>query len=140
MLNLADGGLGPTGIEWTAEMREAARIRSTGRKIPARFGQMNPFYQRQHSAEQRAKWSIARKGINVGADNPNYGKFGPAHPSFGRVMSEEARQKLADIDTELAAWGARPGAPCCAADSARLRACSPTASAGPAGASRARLA
>jgi hypothetical protein len=32
LLNLSLGGLGPMGIEWTAEMREAARIRSTGRK------------------------------------------------------------------------------------------------------------
>lgn len=33
--NIAAGGLGPTGVEWTAEMREAARIRSTGRKVSA---------------------------------------------------------------------------------------------------------
>lgn len=96
LLNLADGGLGPTGVEWTAQMRDAARIRSTGRKIPSRFGQENPFYQREHSAEQRAKWSAARKGTNVGADNPNYGKFGADHPSFGRVMSEEAKAQLSE--------------------------------------------
>jgi NUMOD3 motif len=96
LLNLADGGLGPTGVEWTAEMREAARIRSTGRKIPSRFGEENPFYQREHSAEQRAKWSAARKGTNVGADNPNYGKFGADHPSFGRVMSEEVKVELSE--------------------------------------------
>lgn len=34
LLNLAAGGLGPTGVEWTAEMRQAAGIRATGRKIP----------------------------------------------------------------------------------------------------------
>lgn len=96
LLNIADGGLGPTGVEWTAEMREAARIRSTGRKIPSRFGEENPFYRREHSAEQRARWSVARKGTNLGADNPNYGKFGAAHPSFGHVMSEEARAKLSE--------------------------------------------
>jgi hypothetical protein len=96
LLNLADGGLGPTGVVWTAEMREAARIRATGRKIPSRFGEDAPFYQRQHSAEQRAKWSAARKGTNVGADNPNYGKFGADHPSFGHVMSEEAKAKLSE--------------------------------------------
>ena len=97
LLNLADGGLGPTGVEWTAEMREAARIRSTGRKVPSRFGEENPFYQREHSAEQRAKWSAARKGTNVGADNPNYGKFGADHPSFGHVMSEEAKANLSEM-------------------------------------------
>ncbi|MUL80717.1 MULTISPECIES: NUMOD3 domain-containing DNA-binding protein [unclassified Mycolicibacterium] len=96
LLNLAGGGLGPTGVEWTAEMREAARIRSTGRRVPSRFGEENPFYQREHSAEQRAKWSVARKGTNVGADNPNYGKFGADHPSFGHVMSQGAKAKLSE--------------------------------------------
>ncbi|QZA06503.1 NUMOD3 motif protein [Mycolicibacter heraklionensis] len=97
LLNIAAGGLGPTGVEWTAEMREAARIRSTGRKVPSRFGEENPFYQREHSAEQRAKWSAARKGTNVGPDNPNYRKFGADHPSFGHVMSAEAKAKLSEM-------------------------------------------
>ena len=69
LLNLAAGGLGPTGVEWTAEMRQAASIRATGRKMPRRFGEENPFYQREHSLEQRAKWSAARKDTNVGADS-----------------------------------------------------------------------
>lgn len=94
LLNLAAGGLGPTGVEWTAEMRQAASIRSTGRKIPSRFGEENPFYQGAHSPEQRAKWSAARKGTNAGSDNPNYGKFGADHPSFGHVMSDEAKARL----------------------------------------------
>ena len=97
LLNLAAGGLGPTGVEWATEMREAARIRSTGRKVPSRFGEEAPFYQGQHSAEQRAKWSAERKGTNVGADNPNYGKFGADHPSFGHVMSEEAKANLSEM-------------------------------------------
>lgn len=96
LLNLADGGLGPTGVEWTPEMREAARLRSTGRKVPSRFAQENPFFQREHSAEQRAKWSLARRGKNSGAENPNFGKFGSDHPSFGHVMSEEAKAKLSE--------------------------------------------
>lgn len=32
LLNLSDGGLGPTGVVWTEEQRQAARLRSTGRK------------------------------------------------------------------------------------------------------------
>jgi NUMOD3 motif len=97
LLNLSLGGLGPMGIEWTAEMREAARVRSTGRKGVSRFADDNPFYGRNHSAEQRAQWSKLRKGTNSGPDNPNYGKFGEDHPSFGRVMSEQAREKLAEM-------------------------------------------
>ena len=38
LLNLSEGGLGPTGVVWTEEMREAARIRSTGRKIARQSG------------------------------------------------------------------------------------------------------
>jgi hypothetical protein len=94
LVNLSLGGLGPMGIDWTAEMREAARIRSTGRKGVSRFAEDNIFYGRSHGAEQRAKWSELRKGQNAGPENPNYGKFGAAHPSFGRVMSEQARAKL----------------------------------------------
>lgn len=94
LLNLAAGGLGPTGVEWTAEMRQAASIRATGRKIPGRFGRENPFYQGEHSPEQRAKWSAARKGTNAGPDNPNYGKFGSDHPGYGHVMSEESKARL----------------------------------------------
>ena len=96
LLNLSQGGLGPMGIEWTAEMREAARIRSTGRKGVSRFAEENPFYGRNHATEQRAKWSELRKGQNVGPANPNYGKFGADHPSFGHVMSEQAREKLSE--------------------------------------------
>ena len=38
LLNLSEGGLGPTGVVWTEAMREAARIRSTGRKIVRESG------------------------------------------------------------------------------------------------------
>jgi hypothetical protein len=96
LLNLSQGGLGPMGIEWTAEMREAARIRSTGRKGVSRFADENPFYGRTHAPEQRAKWSRSRTGKNAGPENPNYGKFGEDHPSFGHVMSEQAREKLSE--------------------------------------------
>lgn len=94
LLNLSQGGLGPMGIEWTAEMREAARLRSTGRKGVSRFAADNPFYGQTHAPEQRAKWSRTRKGQNSGPANPNFGKFGIDHPSFGHVMSQEAREKL----------------------------------------------
>ncbi|MFD3591600.1 NUMOD3 domain-containing DNA-binding protein [Nocardia sp. NPDC058640] len=99
LLNLADGGLGPNGVVWTTEMREAARIRGTGRPGVHRFGAEAPFYGRTHSTAQRAKWSAERKGTNAGEANPNYGKFGPEHPGFGRVMSEEQRLRLSEMRT-----------------------------------------
>ncbi|RPA13039.1 NUMOD3 domain-containing DNA-binding protein [Gordonia sp. OPL2] len=96
LLNLASGGLGPTGVVWTEEMREAARIRSTGRKGVSRFAQENPFFGRTHSDEQRAKWSVERRGSITGAANPNFGKFGIDHPGYGHTMSAESRQRLSE--------------------------------------------
>ncbi|MEV0549289.1 NUMOD3 domain-containing DNA-binding protein [Nocardia salmonicida] len=99
LLNLADGGLGPVGVDWTAEMREAARIRSTGRPGLSRFGEENPFHGRTHSPAQRMKWSAERKGSYQGEANPNFGKFGPEHPGFGHLMSEESRRRLSEMRT-----------------------------------------
>ncbi|MDQ6752384.1 MAG: NUMOD3 domain-containing DNA-binding protein [Actinomycetota bacterium] len=96
LLNLADGGLGPTGVVWTAEQREAARIRNTGRKGLSRPGVENPFYGGKHSLEQRMKWSVDRKGTYSGQENPNFGKFGAEHPRFGHKMSEESRRALSE--------------------------------------------
>jgi hypothetical protein len=112
LLNLSQGGLGPMGIEWTAEMREAARIRSTGRKGVSRFAEDNPYHGRNHDPEQRARWSKSRKGKNSGPENPNYGRLGEDHPIFGHVMSEQARQQLAEkpkgpCQSELRAAGER---------------------------------
>ena len=96
LLNLSDGGLGPTGVVWTAEMREAARVRSTGRKISRQSGPGASFYGGNHSLEQREKWSRERKGTYLGPDNPNFGKFGPEHPSYGHTMSDESRTAFSE--------------------------------------------
>ena len=94
LLNLSEGGLGPTGVVWTEAMREAARIRSTGRKIISESGPGASFYGKNHTTEQKEKWSRERKGSYLGPANPNFGKFGEDHPSFGHSMSAEARQAL----------------------------------------------
>lgn len=99
LLNVADGGLGPTGVVWTAEQREAARRRSLGRKGISRPGSLNPFYGGRHSEEQRRRWSEQRRQTNLGPDNPNFGLFGEAHPSYGHVMSDEAKQALSEART-----------------------------------------
>ena len=97
LLNIAEGGLGPTGVIWTEEMRDAARVRSTGRKGVSRPGELHPFYGKHHTPEQRARWSDERKGTFVGPANPNYGKFGEDHPSYGHTMSAEARAELSEM-------------------------------------------
>lgn len=96
LLNLSDGGLGPTGQVWTEEMREAARIRSTGRKIQRESGPGASFYGKKHTLEQRQKWSRERKGMYAGVANPNFGKFGPDHPGYGHAVSEETRWLLSE--------------------------------------------
>ncbi|TVU61679.1 NUMOD3 motif protein [Paenarthrobacter nitroguajacolicus] len=101
LLNLSEGGLGPTGVQWTEEQREAARLRSTGRRGLVRPGEENPFYGGRHTLEQRTKWSQERKGSMLAEANPNFGKFGPNHPSFGRSMTEEARKALSEARTGI---------------------------------------
>ena len=96
LLNLSEGGLGPTGVVWTDAMREAARIRSTGRKIVRESGPGSPFYGKHHSLEQKEKWSRERKGSHSGPENPNFGKFGPEHPGFGHQVSSETRKLLSE--------------------------------------------
>ncbi|SDZ50735.1 NUMOD3 domain-containing DNA-binding protein [Herbiconiux ginsengi] len=96
LLNIADGGLGPTGVTWTPEQREAARARSTGRRGASRPGSANPFFGMTHSDRQRAIWSERRKGSITGENNPNFGKFGSEHPSFGRKLSDETRARLSE--------------------------------------------
>lgn len=49
-----------------------------------------------HTEEQKKKWSEARKGSITGSLNPNFGKFGQNHPSYGRVFSDEAKAKLSE--------------------------------------------
>lgn len=97
LLNLSDGGLGPTGVVWTEEQREAARVRATGRKGINRPGPLAPFFGRHHTEEQRAQWSKERKGTFAGPANPNYGKFGEDHPAFGNKWSVDAREALSEL-------------------------------------------
>lgn len=98
LLNLTDGGLGPRGFVWTDEQRRAVGDRTRGRKHPnPQHGPDNPMWGRSHSEEQRARWSEERRGKNSGAANPNFGKFGAAHPSFGHTMTPESRAQLSEM-------------------------------------------
>lgn len=97
LLNLTEGGMGPNGHVWTSEQREAAGDRARGRKnTHPLYGPDNPMFGRHHSEQQRERWSRMRAGTNRGAENPNFGKFGPAHPGFGHTMSDESRAQLSE--------------------------------------------
>lgn len=97
LLNLNDGGLGNHGYLWTEEQRAAASVRHRGRKrLNVPRGPDHPSWGTKRSDETRARMSEQRKGMNSGADNPNFGKFGRDHPSFGRTLSEETRARLSE--------------------------------------------
>lgn len=94
LLNLTDGGHGGLGYRWTDAQRAKLRGRPVSRvSLP---GELNPMYGRQHTDEQKAKWRLQRAGTNSGPSNPNFGKFGPEHPSYGRVLSEATRHTLSE--------------------------------------------
>ncbi|WP_394554753.1 NUMOD3 domain-containing DNA-binding protein [Agromyces sp. MMS24-JH15] len=98
LLNLSDGGKGPNGHVWTEEQRIAAGDRARGRPTGVHLtGPDSPRWGHTHSDEQKAKWSAMRKGTNTGEANPNFGKFGEAHPSFGHRMSPESRARLSEM-------------------------------------------
>jgi hypothetical protein len=95
LLNLNDGGLGNHGYVWTPEQRAAAAERMRGTKRPNYpRGPDNALWGRPKPAELKARWSAQRKGTNAGAANPNFGRFGPEHPAYGRKLSDETRARL----------------------------------------------
>ena len=98
LLNLTDGGLGPRGYVWSDEQRRAVgdRTRGTVHPNPPR-GPDNPMWGRSHSEEQKARWSAERRGMNTGVGNPNFGRFGSDHPSFGHTMSAASRARLSEM-------------------------------------------
>lgn len=94
LLNLTDGGLGPLGFVQSPEQRAASAARMTGKKMPPRTAPSPMLGVKFHTDEQKAKWSRARQGSITGELNPNFGKFGKDHPSFGHVMSDESKARL----------------------------------------------
>ncbi len=99
LLNLTAGGLGPRGYVWTQEQRDAAATRAAGRPTGvSRRGPDSPNWGRAiHSEEQKRRWSEARRGMNAGSANPNFGKFGADHPSYGHTVSDDARERLSEM-------------------------------------------
>lgn len=98
LLNLTDGGEGPSGRPWTDAQRAAHSIRMRARPGPGPWagitGDRSPMFGKHHSAETRARWSAIRQGSITGPLNPNFGKTGPANHMFGKPKSAETRAKL----------------------------------------------
>jgi group I intron endonuclease len=70
-------------------------------------GEKNPFYNKNHSIEQREKWSKERMGKTFteehkknmsisfsGEGNAMFGKYGKNNPNFGSKRTEESRKKM----------------------------------------------
>jgi hypothetical protein len=99
LLNLTEGGKGPRGHKWTEEQRAAHRERMLEvNNRPEK--KLAPRNQKKgvpiHSQEQKELWSKQRTGTITGDKNPNYGKFGPEHPAYGRTLSEETKERLSE--------------------------------------------
>lgn len=54
----------------------------------------NPWFGKHLSAEHRAKLSKSRTGKCCGPGNPNFGKVGEQHYSFGKKHTEESIEKM----------------------------------------------
>jgi hypothetical protein len=96
LLNPSQGVWVPWASSGRPKCAKPQRFGRRGGRGVSRFADENPFCGRTHNADQRAKWSILRKGQHAGPENPNFGRFGRDHPSFGHVMPEQARQKLSE--------------------------------------------
>lgn len=49
---------------------------------------------RKRSAETRKKISESKMGMHAGENNPMFGKRGEKHPSFGKSISQEQKDKI----------------------------------------------
>lgn len=77
--NMTAGGGGSLGYKFSQETRQ--------RQSEIRQGELNSFYGKRHSEEQKQKWSKERKGKQAGKNNPFYGKH----------HTEEAKSKMSKI-------------------------------------------
>lgn len=55
-------------------------------------GELNPFYGKTHSEEQKQKWRESRKGVN----GPAYGRTGEKHPMYNKHHTEEAKKRISE--------------------------------------------
>jgi hypothetical protein len=77
LVNMTDGGDGASGNIPSEETRKKRSEAQLGRlnHMYGKFGKDNPNYGKQkHSDEQKQKWSLERRGTQVGENNPFYGK------------------------------------------------------------------
>ncbi len=98
LLNLADGGHTNLGFKHSDETKAKMSKTRKGRvgNLRGVRGPDHPSFGTKRSLETREKMSQDRKGMNSGVKNPNYGKFGPEHPSYGREVSAETKAKASE--------------------------------------------
>jgi len=103
--NLAAGGLGPTGVTWSYERRQAQSLARTGiRHRPESIEKMrearlqhNPFKGRKHTAETKAKIGAATVRVHTGMKRSAEARANISASLKGRaptVMSPEGRARL----------------------------------------------
>lgn len=103
--NLADGGLGPTGVAWSYERRQAQSLARTGikpspeaiEKMRAARLKYNGFKGRKHTAETKAKIGAATVRAHTGLKRSDETKARISASLVGRaapVLSAEARERV----------------------------------------------
>lgn len=104
--NLAAGGLGPTGVTWSYERRQAQSISRTGirqteeAKAKMREARLkyNGFKGKKHTAEAKAKMAAAAVALHTGRKRSDETKARISASLVGRaapVLSAEARERIA---------------------------------------------
>lgn len=118
--NLSAGGLGPTGVTWSYERRQAQSINRTGirqteeakakmREAALRY---NGFKGKKHTAETKAKIGAATVRIHTGLKRSDETKARISAALVGRaptVLSPEGRERLAAANRRPKPGSSQPG-------------------------------
>lgn len=99
LVNLSDGGEGPSGAIVSEETKQKHRINTIGEK--------NPFYGKTHTEEVRRKTSERNKKMKMsnefkevlrerwkGEENPSIKNKGEKHHCYGKSPSQETKEKI----------------------------------------------
>lgn len=97
--NMTDGGEGTIGYVFTQKHKDSLSIALKGKPKSenhrksiqtAKIGELNPRYGATWSDEEKQ----LRRELWSGPNNPNYGKFGANHHSYGKKLSQDHIDKI----------------------------------------------
>lgn len=118
--NLSDGGLGPTGVTWSYERRQAQSLARTGVRMSEEAKEKmrqaalrnNGFKGKKHTAEAKAKMAAAAVALHTGRKRSDETKARISAALQGRaapMLSAEARARVAEANRKPNPKKAQPG-------------------------------